>query len=113
MRGDLEPSELAKKLSLHAAKAGGGVEKSCYFVACEVSACDSSETSVRRGGPVTLPSFLSWQGTIGRARYAIVGTLLFALKHNIDRVIATAYGYEWSIFNYWAFDRSLQGLTEL
>jgi uncharacterized membrane protein YhaH (DUF805 family) len=61
---------------------------------------------------VALPSFLSWQGTIGRAHYAIIGTLLFALKHNIDRVIATAYGHEWSVFNYWAFDRSLRGLTE-
>ncbi len=65
-----------------------------------------------RGGPVKVPSFLSSQGTIGRARYALIGTFLFALKHNIDRVIAMGFGYEWSVFNYWAFDRSLRGLTE-
>ena len=49
--------------------------------------------------------FLSWRGTIDRGPYAITGVLLFAVKHNVDRIIASAFfGHPWSIFNYWMFD---------
>ena len=47
----------------------------------------------------------TWRGKIGRAAYAGVGILLFAIKHNLDRVIALAYGYKWGIFNYWIFNQ--------
>ena len=49
--------------------------------------------------------FWTWRGRIGRAAYAGIGILLFAIKHNLDRVIALAYGYKWGIFNYWVFDK--------
>jgi len=49
-----------------------------------------------------------WEGKAGRRRYALVGLIGFAIKHNIDRLIAASFfktsqrdvvGY-W--FNYWA-----------
>lgn len=40
-------------------------------------------------------------GTIGRGPYAACGLVLFALKHNIDRCVATwLFGRQWSPFNY-------------
>ena len=46
----------------------------------------------------------SWHGTIGRGRYLATGLVLLALKYNIDRLLAAAFGYSWSIFNYEYFD---------
>lgn len=46
----------------------------------------------------------SWHGRVGRARYLTTGLVLFAIKHNLDRFLAAAFGYRWSIFNYWVFD---------
>jgi hypothetical protein len=39
--------------------------------------------------------------------------VLLAIKHNIDRFLAAAYGHDWSIFNYWVFDRpqGVEGIT--
>lgn len=38
---------------------------------------------------------------LNRGPYLLVGILLFALKHNIDRFVATAYfNHDWSLFNY-------------
>jgi uncharacterized membrane protein YhaH (DUF805 family) len=45
----------------------------------------------------------NWQGRIGRARYLATGLILLAIKHNIDRILAAAYGYPWTVFNYWVF----------
>lgn len=43
-----------------------------------------------------------WEGTISRERYALVGLLGFAIKHNLDRFLATVvFEREWGIFNYW------------
>jgi hypothetical protein len=55
----------------------------------------------------------SWRGTVGRARYLVTGVVLLAIKHNIDRLLATAYGHPWSILNYWIFDRpqGIEGIT--
>jgi hypothetical protein len=48
---------------------------------------------------------LSWRGTIDRGAYVAVGVVLFAIKHNLDRIVATVYfNHRWSIFNYWIFD---------
>jgi uncharacterized membrane protein YhaH (DUF805 family) len=44
--------------------------------------------------------------------YVGVGVVLFAIKHNLDRIIATIYGYPWHIFNYWVF-RTPEGVTAL
>ena len=45
----------------------------------------------------------SWHGRIGRRRYLITGLVLFALKHNIDRLLATFFHYPWGPFNYLVF----------
>lgn len=41
-------------------------------------------------------------GIVDRKTYAIVGVVGFALKHNLDRLVA-AFGFHrpWSLFNYW------------
>ncbi|HEV8431509.1 MAG TPA: DUF805 domain-containing protein [Pyrinomonadaceae bacterium] len=56
-----------------------------------------------------------WHGRIGRARYFATGFVLLALKHNIDRVLAAAFGHRWNIFNYWVSDSStdINALTQL
>lgn len=44
-----------------------------------------------------------WDGEIDRGRYVLLGLLLFGLKHNVDRLIATKlFGLPWSPFNYLA-----------
>ena len=56
----------------------------------------------------------SWHGRIGRRRYLITGLVLFALKHNIDRLLATLFEYPWGLFNYLVFfsrDDGIMGLT--
>ncbi len=51
---------------------------------------------------LSLRSLLTWQGTTDRGQYVLVGVLGFALKHNLDRFIATfVFDRPWSIFNYW------------
>ena len=47
----------------------------------------------------------TWRGRIGRARYLGTGLILVALKHNIDRFIASMFGYPLGIFNYWIFQK--------
>lgn len=48
--------------------------------------------------------FWTWRGKVGRAKYTGLGVFLFAIKHNLDRVVASSFGNRWGIFNYWAFD---------
>ena len=45
----------------------------------------------------------SWKGRVGRRRYLVTGLVLFALKHNIDRLLAMLYEYPWGPFNYLVF----------
>ena len=50
-----------------------------------------------------LADLFRWEGTIGRGRYALIGLLGFALKHNLDRLWATFnFHRPWGIFNYLA-----------
>jgi hypothetical protein len=53
-------------------------------------------------------------GTIDRGSYALVGVLGFALKHNLDRIVAT-YGFHrpWGLFNYWVPVRDVARITQL
>jgi uncharacterized membrane protein YhaH (DUF805 family) len=45
-----------------------------------------------------------WRGTAGRGKYLTIGLLLFALKHNLDRIVAATYfNRRWTLFNYWLF----------
>src|SRR5262245_28172809 len=44
----------------------------------------------------------SWQGKVDRGTYALVGFVAFAVKHNIDRIVATQFfGRRFTPFNYW------------
>lgn len=50
----------------------------------------------------TFADLWRWDGTVDRGVYAIVGLIGFALKHNLDRLIATQIFHRpWGIFNYW------------
>lgn len=53
-------------------------------------------------------------GTINRGTYALVGVLGFALKHNLDRLVAY-YGFHrpWGLFNYWVPVRDVARITDL
>ncbi len=43
-----------------------------------------------------------WDGTIDRSPYALLGLLGFALKHNLDRIVARiVFDRPWRIFSYW------------
>ena len=43
-----------------------------------------------------------WEGTTDRGTYALVGVVGFALKHNLDRLLATVvFHRHWDVFNYW------------
>ena len=43
-----------------------------------------------------------WRGRVGRGTYATVGVIGFAIKHNIDRAVATlVFHRPFGIFNYW------------
>jgi len=54
------------------------------------------------------------QDTIDRGTYALVGILGFALKHNLDRLVAT-YGFHrpWGFFNYWVPVKDVARITEV
>ncbi|MEL6182828.1 MAG: DUF805 domain-containing protein, partial [Myxococcota bacterium] len=42
-----------------------------------------------------------WDGTVERGPYVLIGVIGFALKHNIDRIVASAFfDRGWSLFNY-------------
>lgn len=44
----------------------------------------------------------TWRGTAGRSKYFAIGVTLFAIKHLLDRIIATQlFRLRWSLFNYW------------
>ena len=52
-------------------------------------------------------------GTIDRGPYVLVGLLGFALKHNLDRLIAYGFHRQWTFFNYWVPARDVSRITEL
>src|SRR3982750_1302004 len=48
-----------------------------------------------------ISDFWTWHGTVGRAKYFGIGVTLFAVKHLLDRIVATqVFGRPWSLFNY-------------
>lgn len=53
-------------------------------------------------------------GTIRRGAFGLAGLLLFALKNNLDRLVAT-YGFHrpWGFLNYWVPLREVTRITEL
>ena len=55
-----------------------------------------------------------WDGEIDRGPYALIGVVGFALKHNLDRLVATLFfGRRWGIFNYWIPPGKLVRITSL
>ena len=43
-----------------------------------------------------------WNGKISRERFALIGILLFLVKHNLDRLVAVfGFGKKWTLFSYW------------
>src|SRR5207245_10568960 len=41
------------------------------------------------------------EGTLDRGPYVLIGAFLFALKHNLDRFLASyVFHRRWSVFNY-------------
>jgi hypothetical protein len=58
---------------------------------------------------VKLSDLFTWEGTIDRGPYAAAGVIGFALKHNLDRLVATyVFHRQWGLFNYWfPIDRAL------
>jgi uncharacterized membrane protein YhaH (DUF805 family) len=58
-----------------------------------------------------LSDFWSWHGRVGRGKYLALGIILFAIKHNLDRLIAALYGHPWSVFNYWVFPDAVTDLN--
>lgn len=53
-------------------------------------------------------------GTVDRSTYALVGVVGFAVKHNLDRLVA-AYEFHrpWGLFNYWVPVRDVVRITAL
>lgn len=53
-------------------------------------------------------------GTIGRGTYAVIGLFGFAIKHNLDRFVATFFFHRpWDLFNYWIPVRDVARITLL
>lgn len=50
---------------------------------------------------MTLRDLLSWRGTLGRGKYALIGLLGVAIKHNLDRLLASPFHQHWSYFSFW------------
>jgi uncharacterized membrane protein YhaH (DUF805 family) len=52
--------------------------------------------------PLQPSDFWTWRGTLGRSKYFALGVALFAVKHLLDRLVATkVFGLRWTLFNYW------------
>ncbi len=50
---------------------------------------------------ISIPWLVRPDGTVGRGTYAAVGLVLFAVKHNIDRFVASfVFHRPWGVFNY-------------
>lgn len=53
-------------------------------------------------------------GSVGRGAYALIGVLGFAVKHNLDRFVASyVFHRSWGFFNYWVPVRGVTDIREL
>lgn len=63
---------------------------------------------------IRLSDLWRWDGEIDRGPYALIGVVGFALKHNLDRFVASLFfGRPWSIFNYWIPPGKIVRITSL
>jgi hypothetical protein len=61
---------------------------------------------------ITLKDIWSPIGTVDRGTYALVGVIAFAIKHNLDRLLAsTVFHRHWDILNYWVPVREVARVT--
>jgi len=42
-----------------------------------------------------------WRGKLNRSTYFLTGLILVAIKHNVDRLIASIFGQKWTLWSYW------------
>jgi hypothetical protein len=55
-----------------------------------------------------------WDGTVDRGPYALVGIVGFALKHNLERAVASVFFHRhWELFNYWIPPTEAVHITQL
>src|SRR2546421_11198119 len=76
----------------------------------------NNSSILRFGDPMKIAWQHLWQtgGTVDRGTYAFVGLLGFALKHNVDRLVASHVFYRpWGFFNYWVPVRDVGRVTQL
>src|SRR5437588_7634603 len=75
------------------------------------------DRSSRGLGPfmkITFKDIWSPIGTVDRGTYALVGVIGFAIKHNLDRLLAsTVFHRHWDILNYWEPVRHAVRITAL
>ena len=50
-----------------------------------------------------------WDGLVSRATYSTVGLVGVAIKHNLDRLIASSFLDYWNSFNEWGLSRRRHG----
>jgi uncharacterized membrane protein YhaH (DUF805 family) len=63
---------------------------------------------------ITFADLWRSSGTVDRGTYAVVGLVGFALKHNLDRLVATSVFHRpWGLFNYWVPLRDVARITAL
>src|SRR5215468_2085139 len=63
---------------------------------------------------ITFSDFWRSSGTVDRGTYALVGLIGFALKHNLDRLVASwVFHRPWGLFNYWVPLRDVARITAL
>lgn len=56
----------------------------------------------------------TFTGTIDRGTYAVIGLFGFAIKHNLDRLVASLFFHRpWNLFNYWIPVRDVARITEV
>jgi uncharacterized membrane protein YhaH (DUF805 family) len=63
---------------------------------------------------ITFRELWTSSGSVDRGTYALVGLVGFALKHNLDRLVATlVFHRPWGMFNYWVPLQDMAGITAL
>jgi hypothetical protein len=63
---------------------------------------------------IRLSDLWRWDGGIDRGPYALIGVVGFALKHNLDRLVASlVFNRPWGIFNYWIPPGEMVRITSL
>ena len=54
------------------------------------------------------------EGKVDRGAYALIGIVLFAVKHNLDRLVAGYWFHrDWNLFNYWIPAKEVARITNL